>query len=77
MSERDHRQKPPAGGVCATCGKRRYLTKGSAKRAIRGFRGREGRMNAYRCGDFWHIGHMPEALRHGDITRDEIPRKNA
>jgi hypothetical protein len=34
-------------------------------------------MHAYRCdgdgvGEFWHIGHVPAALRHGVITRDDV-----
>lgn len=57
QSRKDYRQAPPSGGSCPTCGKRRYITKADAKRAIRRFEGREGRLNAYRCGDAWHLGH--------------------
>jgi hypothetical protein len=60
-----------------TCGKVRYLTKADAKAAIRHMKGREGRLNAYRCASgFWHIGHLPALVRKGQISRSEIwPRR--
>jgi hypothetical protein len=58
---------------CA-CGKVRYGTKREAKRRIRRFLGRKGRLNAYRCptGLAWHIGHLPRPVTTGEISRDEI-----
>jgi hypothetical protein len=61
------------GDRCPDCGKLRYLTRRHAKRIARRINARRGgRLNAYRCGDFWHIGHLPTAVRHGDIARDDI-----
>lgn len=75
MNSRDFRQNKPYGGACATCGKRLFLDRDSAKKAIRRMKGRQGKLRAYPCGIFWHIGHPPTALR-GRITRDDIqPRR--
>lgn len=64
--------------TCPTCGKRRFLTKAQAKTAARQMR-RLGkpRLNTYRCGDFWHLGHLPDVVRHGEATRADIttPRR--
>lgn len=39
-------------------------------------RGHPGRrhLGLYRCtqSQWWHLGHRPEALTRGDITRDEL-----
>lgn len=59
--------------TCPTCGKRRYITKAHAKEAARRIpRDGKPRLNAYRCGTFWHLGHLPDIVRHGEITRDEL-----
>lgn len=29
-------------------------------------------MKPYRCGDYFHIGHQPERLKRGKITRDYL-----
>lgn len=59
---------------CPTCGKLRYLTRAHAKRAIRQHQHREGRLSAYRCGEFWHIGHLPRAIARGQASRDDLGR---
>lgn len=77
-STRDWEQFTVGGARCSVCGKVRFRSKSEAKRYIRRMKGRDGRMQAYRCGDFWHIGHPPRALVAGDISRDEIkPRRLA
>lgn len=59
--------------TCPTCGKRRFLSKTQAKQSARRMRrGGKPRLNAYRCGDFWHLGHLPDVVRHGGATRDDI-----
>lgn len=64
-------------GTCPSCGKRRYVSKRAAKAVIRQYR---DRMNAYRCGEYWHVGHLPRPVITGDATRDDIrpiiPRPN-
>lgn len=75
-SQRDFEQRVITGDRCP-CGKVRFLTKADAKKTIGRMRGRQGRMHAYRCdgdgvGEFWHIGHVPVALRYGDISRDDV-----
>lgn len=71
-SERDFQQRNSGAGQCPTCGKVRYLTKAAAKRAIARHEHRDGRLNAYRCGEFWHIGHLPRAIARGLATRDDL-----
>lgn len=61
------------GDRCPTCGKLRYLSRAHAKKTAKRLqRRREGRLNAYRCGAFWHIGHLPKSVVHGEVRRDEI-----
>ena len=62
----------PSGGECPECGKRMFTDKHQAKQAIRAMKGRVGRLQAYRCGLVWHIGHPPPALTAGVITRDDL-----
>lgn len=38
-------------------------------------KGREGRLNTYRCGNFWHLGHLPTDVIRGDLTRADIERR--
>lgn len=71
-SQREFEQGHGAGGTCPSDGKSRYLDKAAAKRAIKRLPGKTGRMQAYRCGAFWHIGKVPSRLVTGEITRDEI-----
>lgn len=60
------------------CGKRGYLQRADASRARRGHRDRT-HLGLYRCHhapEPWHLGHRPERLTRGEMSRDEIPRKN-
>lgn len=60
--------------ICATCGKRSFETRSAARSAAHadGITGQ--RMNAYRCGDLWHLGHLPAAVKAGNATRADIGR---
>lgn len=75
-SAREREQRVMAGVRCPEpCGKIRFLRKRDAKRVITRMKGRRGRMHAYPCHDnpdFWHVGHVPTALKRGRITRDDI-----
>lgn len=75
-SLRDSQQRVLSGDRCP-CGKVRFLSKRDAKTTIGRMRSRTGRMHAYRCEDelggvFWHIGHVPADLKHGEVTRADV-----
>lgn len=57
--------------TCQTCGKRRYFSRRDARRVARNTPGH--RLNTYQCDEQpgWHIGHLPNRVRFGDVTRDE------
>ena len=58
---------------CLSCGKVRYVSRKDAKKERRRFRG--SGMNVYPCPvnrDFFHLGHLPPAVVHGLISRDQI-----
>ena len=78
-SQRRYESGVVTGGQCSTCRKWAYLSKGSAKKAIKQMKGRSGRLNAYRCpavqeGDLetWHVGHVPAVLKSGRLSRTEL-----
>lgn len=71
-SQRDYEQFAISGQRCPSCGKVRFLSKADAKKTIGRMKGRNGRMHAYRCGDFWHLGHVPSDLKHGEVTRADV-----
>lgn len=52
--------------ACPDCGKVRYLTRSAAKKASRLY---GGKMSPYRCGEFWHCGHLPPQIRRGMAPR--------
>lgn len=65
------------GDRCPTCGKVRYLTRKHARLVARRMKhrsGKDGRLNAYQCGNFWHLGHLPAVVISGESSRDDIPR---
>lgn len=65
--------RPECGGPCPTCGKLRWPSRAAAKKAARQMTGRVGgRLTAYRCGDYWHLGHPPSLLVRGVVGRDEV-----
>jgi len=57
-------------GSCPATGKRAYLTRRAAKRAIRDL---DSSMHPYPCDHcgFWHMGHLPKAVRSGRLTRSD------
>lgn len=59
-------------GECPACGKRRFTSRKKAKAMARklSLRG----VNAYPCGDYWHVGHLPKPVVQGVIDRDRIRR---
>lgn len=63
----------PVDWLTCPCGKRRYHTRSAARRIARRLR-HNGVMTPYRCPDYpndgWHLGHHPDALAHGEISKD-------
>lgn len=56
-----------------THGKRLYETRKIARDRIRHIPGEQ--LRAYRCSDvegYWHIGHLPDAVKKGEITARQI-----
>lgn len=83
MSSRRHTNSPasvrgmqrdaenlPLAEPCTLCGKLRFRTRKAAKRALRRLQTSDS-MSAYPCGDYWHIGHTPWAVRRGVVSRHE------
>jgi hypothetical protein len=60
----------PRLGICTECGKRIYTHKAHAKKAARVFHPGE-HLAVYRCGEWWHYGHLPKPVREGKTTRSE------
>ena len=56
-----------------TCGKRSYHCRRDASKAKRS-QPQQKHLTVYRCAytGQLHLGHTPEALRRGDISRDEL-----
>lgn len=60
---------------CPTCKKRRYFTRKEARQAARRYHPGE-HMSPYRCGNYWHIGHLPDDIKRLGIDRSVLkPRK--
>jgi hypothetical protein len=58
-------------GRCTACGKLLFLTRKAARDVARRMP-EANRPRAYRCpgiSGHWHVGHLPDAVRHGEITR--------
>lgn len=60
-----------AEGTCSTCGKYAYTTKALAKRAHKGSPS-NGHPSYYKCGQYWHWGHLAEPVINGLATRDIV-----
>lgn len=61
--------------TCPVCGKIAYLSRADARRAAKQLDAvgrREGRIRPYRCGDSWHLGHLPKRVVDGEISRDQL-----
>lgn len=67
---RQHRGQATTVGGCPTCGKLRYPTRSEARKA--GRQAGHRRVNAYQCGQWWHLGHLPWTVVQGIAGRDEI-----
>lgn len=62
-----------AHGTCEVHGKKSYPSKDLAKKAVQEMH--DPGMREYRCDDndgYWHIGHLPPAVRNGDTTIAEF-----
>lgn len=61
-------------GRCADCGKFTYASRRDAERGAIRARGPAHGLDAYRCpvGVGWHLGHLPRAVKRGEIGRDQI-----
>lgn len=62
---------PDASGTCAKCGKYAFNTRKDAKRFIRRHLP-TSKMSVYRCGDFYHIGHLAYVVRRGLSDRRDV-----
>jgi hypothetical protein len=63
-------------GVCSVDGKRCYLNRREAKKALKQHT-RRHEMSVYECGNWWHLGHLPKAVKTGRKTRDQIRSNEA
>ena len=61
----------PGGEPCPDCGKKRWQSKADAKAMAKRTPGGH-ELSAYRCGNYWHLGHIPTVVKHGDATRADI-----
>lgn len=81
MNTSRHQRMPPAlgfvTGICPS-GKRAYFTRKGARVLVRVLKaeGDKG-VRAYHCPqcDHFHAGHMPDAVRQGEITANECYRR--
>lgn len=56
-------------GHCKDCGKICFTSKRAARAARRSM---HEQMSVYRCGPYWHLGHLPEVVRRGRLSRDVL-----
>jgi hypothetical protein len=66
--------EPRLIGQCGPCGKQIYADRKAARHMARKLAPRGSRPRAYECQHhegWWHIGHLPDAVRDGQIDRDE------
>lgn len=65
------RHKIPTTWVtCAACGKRGYPSKRAAKALKRHHADRD--LSIYRCGDYWHVGHLAPRVKAGKESRTSL-----
>lgn len=66
-----------ATSVCQTTGKATFINRKDARHARRAMGKPGAELNAYRCADcgYWHLGHLPDAVQHGDVARSELCRR--
>lgn len=71
------RRRLDSVGRCALCDKAMFPSRKAARAAISRIPSRNSgaKMNAYRCKEnenYWHIGHLPTAVRRGFVSRDVL-----
>lgn len=59
-------------GRCGQHGKVNFTSRRAAMKTAKRWRNELGRMSAFRCGQFWHLGHLPQKVKQGEIGRDEL-----
>jgi hypothetical protein len=57
-----------SAGLCA-CGKGRYVSRKAARHAGKANHPGE-HLSSYRCGPYWHYGHLKRRVLTGAMTRD-------
>lgn len=55
-------------GKCA-CGKERYVSRKTARHAAKANHP-DAHLSPYRCGRYWHYGHLKKRVLEGSMTRD-------
>jgi len=70
-----NRQTGHVVGQCPACGKNMYRTRREARNSRK--RNPREKINAYPCGDYWHVGHLPPNVRAGIVGREVLRRKSA
>ena len=65
--------------TCFDCGKFCFVSRSAAKQYAQSLPTQEGstsKARPYRCAQSgeWHIGHLPDAVRRGDRSRDEVEK---
>lgn len=66
-------------GICDRCQKRIFADRRHAREAAKMTFGGEHRPRPYRCphvDGHWHVGHLPDAVRHGEIDRNRLRQSN-
>lgn len=58
-------------GECPRCTKAAYATRKQAKTAAKRLFPGE-RLSVYRCGDYYHFGHLPTVVRRGETDRSSL-----
>ena len=73
MAKRPYGPTQPTGKVwCRDCAKYGFHTRRDAKKMEKQYP--EEHMRPYQCPvdeAFWHLGHLPDRVRSGDVSADE------
>lgn len=59
-------------GTCPRCGKVCHRTRRAARRFARRWHGKHSGLRPYRCGHYFHLGHLADPIRHGETTRHDL-----
>jgi hypothetical protein len=74
MSASEYRKRP-VGNLCHRCGKVSYLSRAAARKGRRLPIYRGEHMSIYRCGDYYHLGHLSPDVIAGEVGREVHNRK--